>query len=495
MKRILSLIALLALVSALGMPVVHAEDAASDSTASSGTTDTPTPTPTPDNTTPPTSDGVYVVGYTVTDTAGGEITTVDVGDHVNVVLQVVDHSSARYAVRPEDITARINSSVFQYTGIGEIGQLFDNNDDPNTERLKRVRNGQATEEEKAANAYYNYYSYVLLFRDVVYNGGGNTLPINLTYLDTTKPMQQFSVSIGQCVDKDQTTSPNLLVRSSSYGDGPVVAGEEFTLSLGVYATAGNEDLSDVIVSLTMPENVSLASGSLSNYIGSLSPESIREVTFPVLPSSGFTGTVADITVNLTGIGAISGKTVTGTTSISIPISQPDRFEVGQLQVPSSVVLGETASVSLSYVNKGKNPISNLEARLSGTNLGAGGYQYLGNLNAGTEGSVDFDLTPDAAGAVTGTITLSYEDASGEARTITKDFSTTVEEMMYDPSITDPTIDEMQPQTTGMPVWGWVLIVACGAVVAVVVVVVIKRKKKKKAMALAALEAEDSDEDL
>ena len=495
MKRILSLIALLALVSALGMPVVHAEDAASDSTASSGTTDTPTPTPTPDNTTPPTSDGVYVVGYTVTDTAGGEITTVDVGDHVNVVLQVVDHSSARYAVRPEDITARINSSVFQYTGIGEIGQLFDNNDDPNTERLKRVRNGQATEEEKAANAYYNYYSYVLLFRDVVYNGGGNTLPINLTYLDTTKPMQQFSVSIGQCVDKDQTTSPNLLVRSSSYGDGPVVAGEEFTLSLGVYATAGNEDLSDVIVSLTMPENVSLASGSLSNYIGSLSPESIREVTFPVLPSSGFTGTVADITVNLTGIGAISGKTVTGTTSISIPISQPDRFEVGQLQVPSSVVLGETASVSLSYVNKGKNPISNLEARLSGTNLGAGGYQYLGNLNAGTEGSVDFELTPDAAGAVTGTITLSYEDASGEARTITKDFSTTVEEMMYDPSITDPTIDEMQPQTTGMPVWGWVLIVACGAVVAVVVVVVIKRKKKKKAMALAALEAEDSDEDL
>lgn len=495
MKRILSLIALLALVSALGMPVVHAEDAASDSTASSGTTDTPTPTPTPDNTTPPTSDGVYVVGYTVTDTAGGEITTVDVGDHVNVVLQVVDHSSARYAVRPEDITARINSSVFQYTGIGEIGQLFDNNDDPNTERLKRVRNGQATEEEKAANAYYNYYSYVLLFRDVIYNGGGNTLPINLTYLDTTKPMQQFSVSIGQCVDKDQTTSPNLLVRSSSYGDGPVVAGEEFTLSLGVYATAGNEDLSDVIVSLTMPENVSLASGSLSNYIGSLSPESIREVTFPVLPSSGFTGTVADITVNLTGIGAISGKTVTGTTSISIPISQPDRFEVGQLQVPSSVVLGETASVSLSYVNKGKNPISNLEARLSGTNLGAGGYQYLGNLNAGTEGSVDFDLTPDAAGAVTGTITLSYEDASGEARTITKDFSTTVEEMMYDPSITDPTIDEMQPQTTGMPVWGWVLIVACGAVVVVVVVVVIKRKKKKKAMALAALEAEDSDEDL
>ena len=318
MKRIFSLIALLALVSALALPVV-ADDTATDTPI----VDTPvtTPAPTPDNSTPQTSDGVYVVGYTVTDIAGGEITTVEVGDHVNIVLQVVDHSSARYCVKPEEISARINSSVFQYTGIGEIGQLFDSNDDPNQERLSRVRNGEATEDEKKANAYYNYYSYVLLFRDVVYNGGGNTLPINLTYLDTSKPMQQFSVSIGQCVDKDQTTAPNLIVRSSSYGNG-AVAGEEFTLSLGVYATSGSEDLNDVIVSLTLPENVSLSNGSLSNYIGTLQPETIREVTFPVLPAAGFTGTVANITVNMTGTGSISGKAVSANTSISVPISQP-----------------------------------------------------------------------------------------------------------------------------------------------------------------------------
>ena len=484
MKRIFSLIALLALVSALALPVT-AEDTPD--------TTVPTPTSTPDNTTPATSDGVYVVGYTVTDIAGGEITTVEVGDHVNVVLQVVDHSSARYCVKPEEISARINSSVFQYTGIGEIGQLFDNNDDPNAERLRRVRNGEASEEEKKANAYYNYYSYVLLFRDVVYNGGGNTLPINLTYLDTSKPMQQFSVSIGQCVDKDQASSPNLVVRSSSYGTG-ATAGEEFVLTLGVYATQGDEDLNDVIVSLTLPENVSLSNGSLSNYVGTISPETTRQVNFPVLPASGFTGTVANITVNLTGTGSITGKAITGSTSISVPISQPDRFEVGQLQVPASITLGETVSVSLSYVNKGKNAVSNLEARITGTNLGAGGYQYLGNLNAGTEGSVDFDLSPEATGAISGTITLSYEDASGQPRTVSKEFSSTVEEAMFDPGMMDPGMEDIQPEPTGMPVWGWVLIVGCGVVVVVVIVVVVRRKKKK-AMAMAALEAEDSDEDL
>ena len=222
---------------------------------------------------------------------------------------------------------------------------------------------------------------------------------------------------------------------------------------------------------------------------------MQTVSFPLLPASGFTGTVANITVNLAGTGAVSGKAVTGTTAISVPISQPDRFEVGQLEVSDTLYLGDTGTVSLSYVNKGKNPVSNLEARLTGTNVGAGGYQYLGNLNAGTEGSVDFDLIPDAAGVVSGTITLSYEDAAGEPRTVTKDFSTTAEEMAMDPGMMDPgMMEDIPAEQPGMPVWGWVLLVVCGGAVIAVAVVVIRRKRSK-AKALAALEAEDSDEDL
>lgn len=485
MKRLFSLLMVLMLAAALSLPV-WADDDSPDAT--------PTPSPTPNTSTSITeSDGVYVTGYTVTTPAGGEITTLGVGDKVNIVLQVVDHSSARYSVDASEIVARINSSIFTYTGTGEIGQLFESNDDPDTNRLQRVRNGQAGDEEKSANAYYNYYSYVLLFRDVIYNGGGNTLPINLSYLDTSKPMQQFSVTLGQCVDKDQTTTPNLLVRTSTYGDA-VTAGSPFTLSLGLYATDGNETLNDVIVSLTLPENISLNGGSLSNYVGIMAAKSMRDVTFSVLPAAGFTGTVADITVNMTAVGDITGKAVSSTTTISIPVSQPDRFEVGQLQLSAdTMMVGDTGSVTLSYVNKGKNPIGNLEARLTGTNLGSESYQYLGNLNAGTEGSVDFDITPDAAGNISGIITLNYEDASGNPRTISKDFTATAEEVNYEDAMPDydPSMDE--PQQTGMPVWGWVLIVVCvGVVVAVVVVVIVR--KRKKAKALAALD-EDSDEDI
>jgi len=122
MKRLFSLLTAFVLAAALCAPVL------ADDTTNATPDPTPTPTATIDATN---SDGVYVSAYTVTDTAGGEISTIEVGDHINIVLKVVDHASARYCVKPEEISTRINSAVFTYTGIGEIGQLFDNNDDPN----------------------------------------------------------------------------------------------------------------------------------------------------------------------------------------------------------------------------------------------------------------------------------------------------------------------------------------------------------------------------
>lgn len=495
MKRILCWILTLALACGAALPVL-AEDAA-ESTPTPGPAaeavvtaaeEEPEQSPTPPPTASPTpspdpltiGEGVYVVAATVTDRAGGEISTIERGDVVNVVLKVVDHSSARLAVEANDIVTRVNSSVFTYTGTGEISQLYSDNDDPD-QSLRRSE--------------YDYYSYVLLFRDVIYNGGGNTFPVDLSYLDSSKPMQQFSVTLGQCVDKDPRT-PNLVIRESNYGTEAIVAGTPFTLNLTVYATTGDESLSDVIVALTLPDGITLTGGSLSTYVGSMAPQSTRQVSFSVMPSSGFTGGVANIGVALSGTGSETSAAATGAgTTISVPVGQPDRFELGELTIEPMMV-GSGGSVALTFVNKGKNTISNLEASLSGANLGAEStLQYIGNLQPGTEGSVDFDLNPETGGEVSGTITLTYESADGQIKTLTKDFSTTAEEMpMYDDSMLDPGMDPdmMEPESTGLPVWAYVLI-AAGAAAAVIVVVVVVRKRRK-AKKLAELE-DDGDEDL
>lgn len=511
MKRsVLKLTASLLLAAALfASPVTTAlaEDAASGNTSTASqpvSTPTPAPTlsPSPEPTvspeptatpslepTPTVDPGVanptgnaYVVAATVTDTAGGEVSTVNWGDRVNIVLKIVDRASAKFNVQPEEISARVNSSVFTFTGTAEIGQFYEENDDPSGQN----------------DPAYNYYSYVLLFRDVIYNGGGSDFAVTLSYIDNALPIQDINVHIGQCVDEDpndpsKARAPSLIVRQSSYGTETITAGSPFTLSLTIYAASGTESLSDVVASVTLPEGVTMTGGSLSTYVGSMSPQSTRDVSFNLQASSGFTGGVANITVNLVGAGATSGNSVTGSTTISVPISQPDRFELGQLQISDTIYVGNSTTVTLNFVNKGKNPVSNLEASISGENLGADmTQQYIGNVNAGTENSVDFDLMPMEAGPMTGTITLSYEAEDGSLKTVTKDFSATVMDMpTYDDmGMMDPGMD-MEVQPAGFPVWGIVLIVV--AVIAVAVIVVVVIRKKKKAAALASLE--DDDEDL
>ena len=462
MKRILTALLTLCMVFALALSAL-AED------APSSTPTTPTPAP-------QTSD-FRVVAYTVTDVAGGEVTTVKKDDHINIVVQIADFNAGQLDnLKASNIAARINCTDFTFTGTAEVGQMS----------YKQDEN----------NGY--YWNYNLLFRDVVYNGTSQTLPINVSYAGTALGFREQPLTLGQCIlaDKENAKTPSLMVRTSGYGE-VVTAGEEFTLSLGIYATDGNENLNDVIVTLNLPENVSLSGGSLTQYVGTLTPKATKTLNFNVLPSAGFSGTVADISVTLTGTGADSGAAANATPfTVSVPVTQPDRFEVGQLEMQDTVNVGDTASVTLSYVNKGKRELGNLEARLTGTNIGSESYQYLGNLNAGSEGSVDFDITPDAAGTISGVITLTYEDANGKIQTVSKDFTATAEEYSdpwggMDPGMEEPMPEE--PQQTGLPVWGWVLIVLGGA--AVVVVIVVVARKRKKAKALANLEAEDNDEDI
>ena len=84
---------------------------------------------------------------------------------------MADYGAYNNFIPADQISARINSSAFTFTGNAEVGQLYEETD----------ANGAG------------YYSYVLLFRDVIYNGGAQRA-INLSYLNSTMAMQQLSVT-------------------------------------------------------------------------------------------------------------------------------------------------------------------------------------------------------------------------------------------------------------------------------------------------------------
>ena len=348
----------------------------------------------------------------------------------------------------------------------------------------------------------------ITFSNVRYNGGGNTLQFELT--TTTAGVVTQSITIAQCMDvnpnppeptptpepvpteKPEYDYPKILVKDFSFGGNSVEAGKEFTLELTLFTTSGNANLQDVMVGLNFGElkGVSLASGSMNTYVGEMAPNTTKTISYKMITDATIEPGAISINVNLT-----SKNGEAATAPISIPVTQPERFDITNMEAPETIMMGEEGYLSVTFVNKGKSAINNLSAEIQGDNLANPGQsQFLGNIAAGTENSVDFSIMAAAEGTINGKVILSYEDAKGEVKTLEKEFSCTVEPMMdmgidpMDPGMMDPTVTETAP---GMPVWGWVLIVVGVAAVVVVVVVVVKKKQKAKKLA----QLEDEDEDI
>lgn len=292
----------------------------------------------------------------------------------------------------------------------------------------------------------------------------------------------------------EASAPGLIVKSSSIGADVVNAGDEFTLSLAVYATSsGKKNVDDVVVSVAPAEGLVVSSGSSTNYIGTMKPGQSKSVSFPMRALPDFTGGVSTVAVTVSGAGNAGTPT-----TVSVPVRQPDRFEVSRIEKPDTMYVGEDNVATVYFVNKGKNPINNVTVQLTGTNLQQSTQNnYVGNVAPGSEESADLDLSAVDAGKIEGTITISYEAPSGEIVTRTEQISIPVENMsgpmggMDDPSMMDPDfpVDGEPTGNGGLAPWQIVLIVVVAAgAVAAVVVVLRKRAAKKKAA------QEESDED-
>lgn len=348
-------------------------------------------------------------------------------------------------------------------------------------------------------------TYKFQFTDITYNGGSNEFTFDVITEDgtETRELVPMSLTIIQCAEAIEPTPaptpapaevPKIMVKDFTFGGNSVEAGKEFTLELTLFTTSGNTNLEDVMVGLTFPtdsKNVSLASGSMNTYVGAMAPNETRTISYKMVTDATMEPGSVNITVQLT-----SKNGEAATSPISIPVTQPERFEITNVEAPETMMMGEEGYLSVTFVNKGKSAINNLTAEIQGENLANPGQsQFLGNVAAGTENSVDFSVMASAEGVINGKVILSYENSKGEVATLEKEFSCTVEAMpaiddpgMMDPGMMDPTMGE--DVNSGMPIWGWALIVVgVGAVVAVVVVVIRKKKAAKK---LAELEDEDED---
>lgn len=341
--------------------------------------------------------------------------------------------------------------------------------------------------------------YHVSFNDITYLGGSNKLSFDVSYSGQQGlELVNLSQNISQCVGATNVEGGKasaIVVRSAGYGGGSVVAGQQFTLTADVFVTAGTTGAENVAVSLTLPEQVTVVSGSSQIFVGNMAAGESTSVNFLLNASATAAAGSANITINVNGNAASDGAALTTTMPITVPIVQPERFEVSRTDFPEVINMGEETYGSVSFVNKGKGTIYNVSAELRGEGFTTTeGNQFVGNVASGTESSADFTISPTQAGSINAQLVITYENEQAEEKTITKDITFTVEEMMFEDPGMMPGIDDMptEPAQTGMPLWAWAVIVVLVAGVVVTVVVIVRKKIKKRKENEKLMEEDDED---
>ena len=308
-------------------------------------------------------------------------------------------------------------------------------------------------------------------------------------------------SSGGTGGEGSTLTPQVIIENYSYGEETsVVGGSTFTLTMTLRNTSATTAIENVkmVVSSAADETTggvfTPANSSNSFYIDRVAPGGTftESIDLTVKADASPKSYGVDIALDFQAKEGSNYQDLKSTETITIPVTQPDRFEVEDVQISDYNYVGDSIYCSVSYVNMGKNPIYNLTISVEGTGFStAEPSAYIGNVEAGSGDYYEPSLTADMAGPVEGKIILTYEDAAGNQSTVERPFSTTVQEMMVDPGIDMPV--EPVVEETGLPLAGKVAIGAgAGVVVIVVVVVVLKLRKKRRRKAVPDFDEDDED---
>lgn len=185
-----------------------------------------------------------------------------------------------------------------------------------------------------------------------------------------------------------------------------------------------------------------------------------------------------------------GTAVSGKESMPLLIGQPTEVELHNAAFPAVLYATDTQEFSIQALNLSRVPVYNVRIQLSGTGLFPAEDVFIGNMDAGTEGNGAMQVyvgtrtmhaigddsgTEDAEkyGPVNGTITLQYEDASGETHTQTETFQSEIKK----PKVLSLEADDTQETNA----WWISVFAAVGAGMLLVIVVLALRLRKKSAL--------------
>ena len=284
--------------------------------------------------------------------------------------------------------------------------------------------------------------------------------------------------------------PRVIVTGFDTNPPEVHAGSDFTLTIHLKNTSKKTKVQNMLFELEAPtegtdEQTSApaflpTSGSNSIYLDGIKADGTADISITLNAKADLLQKPYSINLSMKYEDSQATQ-IDSSSSISIPVKQDARFEFSEFEIsPQTIEVGGEANVMCSLYNLGRIKLYNAKARFEGNGIKKQEI-FIGNVEAGATGSIDAMLKGEKVtnGNSKITMTLSYEDESGNISETTKDFELEVTEAVDDSDMHMNTDGDIEAGSGGFPVVPVVVVIViiAGAVAAVVFV----KKKKKKQM--------------
>ena len=275
-------------------------------------------------------------------------------------------------------------------------------------------------------------------------------------------------------------TPVVILSKYNYGGSSVAAGSGTNLSFSFTNTSKKLAIENVMVTVTGGSDLMLNGSTNTFYFDSVAAGGSKSVTVPMKAAQLISASAQNVQIAVTYeyVDQNARKSGSATLSLSVPLYQPDRFELSEPKTSYTGYVGEETSLTIDYVNKGKSAISNVDATISGDIDSPTPYQRVGTIDGGKNGTIAFAVTPQLEGENQVKIVITYEDSNGNTKE--RVFEATVEAMAYepaDPGMDDPGMIDPEPAST-FP-WKYVIIAVVAALIVLLVVLRIRKKKAKQ----------------
>ena len=314
-------------------------------------------------------------------------------------------------------------------------------------------------------------------------------PIDCSYTIYVTITDGKSNQVTQPAPEVATAEPVVYISNRVVQPDKVMAGEEFTLTVTLKNSLATKSVKNMLVKIdTGNLHINLLENTNVFQVDKIPAGGETELTFRLASDASIPA--GKYNLNFT-FNYDSSKTLnlSSSGSMIVEIHQPANMELVMPRFSQSVTVGETIPLSLQVMNMGRDPMYNVRCTVSGFGFAPSNTGYIGTMDAGSSATTEVELYIIALNAskgnengsqygdTVGTVTLIYEDETGQEYRQETQFETTVNRPVVEVPQT-ASGEDAEEKAAGQ--WWFSVLILGGVILAAGIgFALIKRKKKNR----------------